>query len=85
MAAGPVSAAPVLNPGKTVSKGEISFTSELEEILKRITEIKNIAGNLKYFVKYYFSTLKTDYIMNYPFTQAAVVTIHLLKVNILII
>ena len=51
MAAGPVSAAPVLNPGKTVSKGEISFTSELEEILKRITEIKNIAGNWKHFVK----------------------------------
>ncbi len=31
--------------------------------------------NLKDFVKYYFSTLKTDYIMNYPFTQAAVVVI----------
>ena len=53
MAAGPVSAAPVLNPGKKLSKGEISFTSELEEILKRITEIKNIAGNLKHFVKKY--------------------------------
>jgi|FrelakmetLWP11LW_1041352.scaffolds.fasta_scaffold362960_1 hypothetical protein len=25
-------------------KGEIRFTAELEEILKRITEIKNIAG-----------------------------------------
>ena len=45
MAAGPVNPAPVLNPGKNVSKGEISFTTELEEILKRITEIKNIAGN----------------------------------------
>jgi len=28
----------------TQSKGEIEFTKELEERLKRITEIKNIAG-----------------------------------------
>jgi hypothetical protein len=30
--------------GKHEKKGEIQFTAELEEILKRITEIKNIAG-----------------------------------------
>ena len=30
--------------GKPEKKGEIQFTAELEEILKRITEIKNIAG-----------------------------------------
>jgi hypothetical protein len=45
MATGPVATIPGLNPGKRMSKGEIVFTSELEDILKRITEIKNIAGN----------------------------------------
>ena len=44
MSAGPVGALPSINTGKTLAKGEIQFTAELEEILKRITEIKNIAG-----------------------------------------
>jgi len=35
---------PQTSTGKAESKGEIQFTAELEEILKRITEIKNIAG-----------------------------------------
>ena len=56
MAAGPVNPAPVLNPGKNVSKGEISFTTELEEILKRITEIKNIAGNFIVICKICFTS-----------------------------
>ena len=35
---------PMAGSRKNRSKGEIKFTAELEEILKRITEIKNIAG-----------------------------------------
>ena len=44
MTSGPVGTIPSLSTGKTLVKGEIQFTAELEEILKRITEIKNIAG-----------------------------------------
>ena len=39
---------PQTSTGKAESKGEIQFTAELEEILKRITEIKNIAGGLNF-------------------------------------
>ena len=46
MSSGPVTNVPVTHTGKSLSKGEINFTTELEEILKRITEIKNIAGKL---------------------------------------
>ena len=38
------SSKPTTSTGKPEKKGEIQFTAELEEILKRITEIKNIAG-----------------------------------------
>jgi len=48
MSSVPVTNVPVTHSGKSLSKGEINFTSELEEILKRITEIKNIAGKYCY-------------------------------------
>jgi hypothetical protein len=50
--------------GKHEKKGEIQFTAELEEILKRITEIKNIAGSRYKSIKGHSNDILSEFIFH---------------------